>query len=210
MFTKFLDISRIEVWKRLVEFKDVGILAGGTALSMQINHRISYDFDVFTDKPIDDRFLLKLKKIFWEYEVEPMVDTGDELTVMLSGNVKLSFVYFPFVKLEKAVETDSLDLFSINDLLANKAYALGRRKTWRDYVDIYWALKNNLIDLKKLITITEQKFDGVFSAKLFLGQLVYFSDVTEVEVDWISERIENEEIKKYLFDEVNNDTSVLQ
>ena len=171
---------------------------------MQINHRISYDFDVFTDKPIDDRFLLKLKKIFWEYEVEPMVDTSDELTVMLSGNVKLSFVYFPFVKLEKAVETDSLDLFSINDLLANKAYALGRRKTWRDYVDIYWALKNNLIDLKKLITITEQKFDGVFSAKLFLGQLVYFSDVTEVEVDWISERIENEEIKKYLFDEVNN------
>ncbi|PJA51334.1 hypothetical protein CO009_03385 [Candidatus Shapirobacteria bacterium CG_4_8_14_3_um_filter_35_11] len=204
MFTKFLDTSRIEVWKRLVEFKDVGILAGGTALSMQINHRISYDFDVFTDKPIDDRFLLKLKKIFWEYEVEPMVDTGDELTVMLSGNVKLSFVYFPFVKLEKAVETDSLDLFSINDLLANKAYALGRRKTWRDYVDIYWALKNNLIDLKKLITITEQKFDGVFSAKLFLEQLVYFSDVAEIEVDWTGEKVENEDIKKYLFDEVTN------
>jgi len=204
VFTKFLDISRIEVWKRLVEFKDVGILAGGTALSMQINHRISYDFDVFTDKPIDDRFLLKLKKIFWEYEVEPMVDTGDELTVMLSGNVKLSFVYFPFVKLEKAVETDSLDLFSINDLLANKAYALGRRKTWRDYVDIYWALKNNLIDLKKLITITEQKFDGVFSAKLFLEQLVYFSDVAEIEVDWTGEKVENEDIKKYLFDEVTN------
>ncbi|PIX68108.1 hypothetical protein COZ41_01430 [Candidatus Shapirobacteria bacterium CG_4_10_14_3_um_filter_35_13] len=204
MFTKFLDTSRIEVWKRLVEFKDVGILAGGTALSMQINHRISYDFDVFTDKPIDDRFLLKLKKIFWEYEVEPMVDTGDELTVMLSGNVKLSFVYFPFVKLEKAVETDSLDLFSINDLLANKAYALGRRKTWRDYVDIYWALKNNLIDLKKLITITEQKFDGVFSTKLFLEQLVYFSDVAEIEVDWTGEKVENEDIKKYLFDEVTN------
>jgi len=171
---------------------------------MQINHRISYDFDVFTDKPIDDRFLLKLKKIFWEYEVEPMVDTGDELTVMLSGNVKLSFVYFPFVKLEKAVETDSLDLFLINDLLANKAYALGRRKTWRDYVDIYWALKNNLIDLKKLITITEQKFDGVFSAKLFLEQLVYFSDVAEIEVDWTGEKVENEDIKKYLFDEVTN------
>jgi len=204
VFTKFLDTSRIEVWKRLVEFKDVGILAGGTALSMQINHRISYDFDVFTDKPIDDRFLLKLKKIFWEYEVEPMVDTSDELTVMLSGNVKLSFVYFPFVKLEKAVETDSLDLFSINDLLANKAYALGRRKTWRDYVDIYWALKNNLIDLKKLITITEQKFDGVFSAKLFLEQLVYFSDVAEIEVDWTGEKVENEDIKKYLFDEVTN------
>ena len=204
MFTKFLDTSRIEVWKRLVEFKDVGILAGGTALSMQINHRISYDFDVFTDKPIDDRFLLKLKKIFWEYEVEPMVDTSDELTVMLSGNVKLSFVYFPFVKLEKAVETDSLDLFSINDLLANKAYALGRRKTWRDYVDIYWALKNNLIDLKKLITITEQKFDGVFSTKLFLEQLVYFSDVAEIEVDWTGEKVENEDIKKYLFDEVTN------
>ena len=203
MFTKFLDAKRLEVWKRLIEFKDVGILAGGTALSMQINHRISYDFDIFTDKPIEDRLLLKIKKIFWEYEITPTVDTADELTVMLSGDIKLSFVYFPFVKIEEVIETDSLSLFSIDDLLANKAYAIGRRKTWRDYVDVYFALKNNLIDLEKLIRITGQKFDGVFSAKLFLEQLVYFDDVSENIVDWIGEKVENEEIKKYLFDEVN-------
>jgi len=202
VFIEFLDKPRLEVWKRLDEFKNIGILAGGTALSMQINHRISYDFDIFTDKPIEERFLLKIKKIFWEYEITPIIDTSDELTIKLSGDIKLSFVYFPFGKINETVKTDSLDLFSIEDLLANKAYAIGRRKTWRDYVDIYIALKNNLIDLEKLIKITEQKFDGVFSAKLFLEQLVYFDDVSEKTVDWVGEKVENEKIKKYLIDEV--------
>lgn len=198
MFIDFLNTSRLEVWKRLNELKETGILAGGTALSMQVNHRISYDFDVFTGKPIEERFLLKIKKIFWEYEINPVIDTGDELTVVLSGDVKLSFVYFPFAKLEDTVKTDSLDLFSISDLLANKAYAIGRRKTWRDYVDTYWALKNGLIKLERLVEITEQKFDGVFSAKLFLEQLTYFDDVNDVAVEWIGEKIENDDIKKYL------------
>lgn len=203
MFIDFLDTSRIEVWKRLAVLKEIGVLAGGTALSMQINHRISYDFDVFTDKPIEERFLLKIKKFFWEYEIIPTVDTADELTIVLSGDIKLSFVYFPFSKLEDTIKTESLDLFSINDLLANKAYAIGRRKTWRDYVDIYFALKNNLIGLEKLIEITEKKFEGVFSTKLFLEQLVYFDDVSEKTVDWIGEKVDNEEIKKYLLDKVN-------
>lgn len=204
MFIDFFNTSRFEVWKRLVELKEIGILAGGTALAMQINHRVSYDFDVFTDKPIEERFLLKIKKFFWEYEVIPVIDTADELTVMLSGDIKLSFVYFPFPKLEDTVKTDSLDLFSINDLLANKAYAIGRRKTWRDYVDIYFALKNKLISLEKLIEITAKKFEGVFFDKLFLEQLSYFDDVGDGDVEWIGEKIENEEIKKYLINEVKN------
>ena len=204
MFIDFLDTSRIEVWKRLAVLKEIGVLAGGTALSMQINHRISYDFDVFTDKPIEERFLLKIKKFFWEYEIIPTVDTADELTIVLSGDIKLSFVYFPFSKLEDTIKTESLDLFSINDLLANKAYAIGRRKTWRDYVDIYFALKNNLIGLEKLIKTTERKFDGVFSTKLFLEQLSYFDDVSDDVVEWIGVKIENEEIEKYLINEVKN------
>lgn len=198
MFTEFLDKQRLEVWNKLGELKESGVLAGGTALAMQLNHRISYDFDVFRDKEIEERFLIKVKKTFWEYEVVPIIDTADELTVQLSGEIKLTWLYFPFPKLEELVKTGSLDLFSVNDLLANKAYAIGRRKTWRDYADIYWSLKNGIVDLDTLVKLTMKKFDGVFAEKLFLEQLVYFDDVVEKVVDWIGEKVGNEEIKEFL------------
>ena len=198
MFTDILDKQRLEVWQRLTELKNSGLLAGGTALAMQLNHRISYDFDIFCDKAIEERFLIKVRKTFWEYEVTPVVDSGDELTVLLSGNIKLTWLYFPFLKLEDVVKTDSLDMFSVNDLLANKAYAIGRRKTWRDYVDVYWSLKNKIIDLNKLIALASKKFDGVFSEKLFLEQLVYFDDVEEKVVDWVGGGVKNDEIKDLL------------
>lgn len=204
MFIEFLDKKRLEIWSRLNEFKDSGVLGGGTALAMQLNHRISYDFDIFTESEVGERLLLKLSKTFWEYTVTPIVDTTDELTVELSGEIKLTWLYFPFTRLENVIKSDSLDLFSINDLLANKAYAIGRRKTWRDYADIYWALKNNIITLDRLIEFSKNKFKNVFSDKLFLEQLVYFDDVEDRAIDWIGEKVENDEIKDFLGKVVEN------
>lgn len=204
MFTNFLDKQRLEVWNRLRELRDSGVLAGGTALAMQLNHRISYDFDIFTESEVGERLLLKLSKTFWEYTVTPIVDTTDELTVELSGEIKLTWLYFPFTRLENVIKSDSLDLFSINDLLANKAYAIGRRKTWRDYADIYWALKNNIITLDRLIEFSKNKFKNVFSDKLFLEQLVYFDDVEDRAIDWIGEKVENDEIEDFLGKVVEN------
>lgn len=198
MFIDFFDKKRLEVWLRLNEFKNSGVLGGGSALAMQLNHRVSYDFDIFTEGEISERLLLKLSKTFWEYKITPVVDTADELTVELSGEIKLTWLYFPFAKLDQVVKSDSLDLFSVRDLLANKAYAIGRRKTWRDYADIYWALKNNIITLDNLVKITKEKFKNIFSDKLFLEQLVYFDDVEDQVVDWIGKKVENDEIKDFL------------
>lgn len=198
MFIDFLDKKRFGVWTRLSELKESGILGGGTALAMQLNHRVSYDFDIFTESEIGEKLLLKLSKIFWEYNIIPIVDTADELTVELSGEIKLTWLYFPFAKLDDIVKSDSLDLFSINDLLANKAYAIGRRKTWRDYADVYWALKNNIITLDKLIDVAKNKFKNVFSDKLFLEQLVYFDDIEDQVIDWIGEKVDNDKIKFFL------------
>jgi predicted nucleotidyltransferase component of viral defense system len=198
VFIEFLDKKRLEVWTKLNEFKDSGVLGGGTALAMQLNHRVSYDFDIFTEGEISERLLLKLSKVFWEYKITPVVDTADELTVELSGEIKLTWLYFPFAKLDEAVKSNSLELFSVSDLLANKAYAIGRRKTWRDYADVYWALKNNIITLDNLVDIAKNKFKNVFSDKLFLEQLVYFDDVEDRVVDWIGEKVKNDEIKDFL------------
>jgi len=56
LYIDFFDKNRLCVWEKLKNFKDVGILGGGTALALQLNHRISYDFDVFCSQPIKKNF----------------------------------------------------------------------------------------------------------------------------------------------------------
>ncbi|MBU1088595.1 hypothetical protein KKA02_01820 [Patescibacteria group bacterium] len=202
LYTEIFDKERLAVWKKLAILEDIGALAGGIGLALQLKHRISYDFDIFCEKSIGRGFLLKVRKVFGEENIKTVVDSGDELTVLYKDEIKISFVYFPFEARYKKIKSGSIDLFDVRDLLSNKAYAVGRRGVWRDYIDIFWCLKNEKIDLKGLIKETEKRFDGVFSEKLFLEQLVYFDDIEDMAVEWIDAKISNDEIKKFLSEEV--------
>lgn len=198
LYIEIFDQSRLKVWEKLKEFNNIGVLAGGTALSLQLKHRKSYDFDIFCAHKIPQELMLTVKKVFSGYMIEPQVDSNDELTVLLNGEIKLSFVYFPFPELEKPIKTDTIALYSVNDLLSNKAYAIGRRSMWRDYVDIYWALVKKVSNLERIIKDAEKRFDGAFAEKLFLEQLTYFDDLKENEIEWVEKSVSNQEIKTAL------------
>ena len=195
--TDSLSPDRKEVWGKLSGFAGLGVLAGGTALALQLNHRRSYDFDIFSEKEIGRKLLLKAGEVFGTENIKPVVDSADELTVFYRQEIKISFVYFPFPPLYRPVATGSLPIFDIRDLLSNKAYAVGRRGAWRDYADIYWCLSRKIINLPDLLAESEKRFIGAFNRKLFLEQLVYSGDITDMTVDWVEKGADNEEIKKY-------------
>lgn len=195
--TDSLSPDRKEVWEKLSGFTGLGVLAGGTALALQLNHRRSYDFDIFSEKEIGRKLLLKAREIFGTENIKPVVDSADELSVFYRQEIKISFVYFPFPPLYRPLPTKSLPVFDIRDLLSNKAYAVGRRGAWRDYADIYWCLNRKIINLTDLMAESEKRFTGAFNRKLFLEQLVYGEDITDMTVDWVGEGADNEEIKKY-------------
>ena len=62
IFLEILDPERQKVFTRLTAFCDDGYLAGGTALALQLGHRVSIDFDVFTFLQKDVRDYLNTKK----------------------------------------------------------------------------------------------------------------------------------------------------
>jgi hypothetical protein len=62
------------------------------------------------------------------------------------------------------------------DLAAMKAYALGRRSKWKDYVDLYFLLSNKF-SLNELSDRASSIYGDLFSDKLFRSQLSYFEDV---------------------------------
>jgi predicted nucleotidyltransferase component of viral defense system len=135
-------------------------LIGGTALSMQINKRLSEDLDfckwatnLKTDKPIVD-----WPTVESELKTVGNIDSRDilgfdQVNFIING-VKISFLakqenlspvknMFPILNNIKAADLDSLGVMKVEVML--------RRSEWRDYYDIYSLLKEG-ISLKAMIS----------------------------------------------------------
>ena len=137
---------------------------------------------------------LKAASIF-NSKIEVLINTPDELTFIAHNQIKISFIFFPFKRKYKPVNAEnSISLSSYKDIASDKAYVIGRRPEYRDYIDLFVILKNGF-SLKRVIVDAKEKFAGEFSEKLFLSQLIYFEDLKDFTVEFIKE--------KYSVDEIN-------
>lgn len=193
---ELLDKERSAVFNKLSAFRNEGYLAGGTALALQINHRVSEDFDIFVEHEIDNKLRLKVKKIFGE--VIFYVNSADQISFTSEKGIHVTFLWYYFKPLKPPIPTDSLPLASVEDIIADKAQTIGRRAIWRDYVDIFYLLKNNYTDLARIIKNGSDKFKGEFVVTQFLEQLRYFDDVKTVPIEFVDKKYPDEEIKSYL------------
>jgi hypothetical protein len=161
--------------KLLPEIKNF-YLVGGTALALQIGHRRSLDFDLASRKPIEP-FNLERHLISKGFQIQrTFTATGDEYSALIQ-DTRITFFHFPFdVQHLLSWEKGNITLPSTKDLAAMKAYALGRRSKWKDYVDLYFILKFHL-KLEDLLQRTKSIFSGHFNSKLFREQLCYFEDM---------------------------------
>jgi len=173
-------------------------LAGGTALALQIGHRISQDFDCFTSQPLSDAWLTTLESIDSSERVSILVNTAHELTVILS-EVKISLIHYPFPLINKLVTLNPfpLPLLSVEEIAATKAYTIGRRGSYRDYVDMYTVLARNLASLGDIVALAEQKYGEHFNGRLFLEQLLYLDDVRDDTITYLIDRVTREDIMHY-------------
>jgi hypothetical protein len=121
-----------------------------------------------------------------------------EFTILING-VKFTFFHYPF----EIDFKDNLDNFiKMPDLLtlaAMKAYALGQRAKWKDYVDLYFIIKYHF-SVASIIKKAKQIFSVEFNEKIFRAQLAYFGDVNYSEkiVYLKSFEVEDKIIKKDL------------
>ena len=162
-------------------------LAGGTALAMQIQHRKSVDLDFFTSNMNNfEPITMWLEKQPLK-EIEIIFRKNDQLDINIKG-VKTSFIFFPFAVLHKCIDGakiepgfSGLKIASAREIALMKAYALGRRTSFRDYIDLYYLLKKRITTLESIIKDCREKFilegESVFSGKLFLQQLSYTEDI---------------------------------
>jgi len=173
-------------------------LVGGTALALQIGHRRSVDFDLASRQPIDS-FSLERQLISKGFQIQrTFTATGDEYSALIQ-DTKVTFFHFPFdVQHPLFWDKGRITLPAIKDLGAMKAYALGRRSKWKDYVDLYFILKFHL-QLDDLIQQAKNIFSGHFNSKLFREQLCYFDDMDYSEsIQYLEHAPSDEEVKSFL------------
>jgi len=189
--------EQIELLDLVKVFSRNFYLVGGTAIALQLGHRRSIDFDLFTEKALRPKLLLekiqkdkaKIQKVF--------VRTGTELTLVINS-VKMTFYNFPFrmpvqIKFEKYISIPPL-----LDLAAMKAFALGGRGKWKDYVDLYFILRFHF-SLSQIENRTREIFGELFNRKLFREQLAYYEDIDDSEeIDFIGEEVAKQVVKEFL------------
>ena len=178
--------------------KDFG-LVGGTAIAFHIGHRRSIDFDLFTEKPFNN-LRVKAKITRREKISEILVNKTLEYTILIN-QVKLTFFQYPF-KIEYADKLDGvIKMPDLLTLAAMKAYALGMRAKWKDYVDLYFIIKEHY-SIDKITQKAKQIFVGEFNEKIFRTQLSYFEDINYAEkIEYLPGfEVSDKEVKKALIE----------
>lgn len=190
-----LDPDQSKLLLKLSIFADKYYLAGGTAIALQIGHRKSIDFDLFTAKSIDRN---RIHSILRESFVigSTLVDDIHQMTLIVD-NIKLTFLHYPFDIPTTNPNQFVVKLPSLETLGAMKAFTLGRRAKWKDYVDLYFILQNLSFDSLK--SEARSIFGAEFNEKLFRTQLSYFEDIDFSEkIEFIDKTISEIEIKNFL------------
>jgi len=200
MHLETITSKQKEIFKKLDKFSDF-YLAGGTALALQIGHRISVDFDLFSEKDITAQFLNKIKRVFLGSKVEVIRDSSEQLSVMID-NIKLDFVKYPFSLFSELIEYQGINITKIEEIAAMKVYALGRRPILKDYVDLYYILKEKYVTLEEIIKLSQKKYKSEFNPRLFLEQLIYLEDVEDMQIDFLKKVVKKQEMEKFFRSEV--------
>lgn len=189
------QIDILPVIKRF--YLDFG-LVGGTAIALYLGHRRSIDFDLFSLKPINIPNIRSI--LLKDSNIEHTFVQGDNELTILVNQVKITFLYFPYkLKFEHNFE-NIINLPTLPTLAGMKAFALGRRSKWKDYIDLYFIIKQ--LGLNIVINEANRLFGNEFNEKLFRAQLSYFEDVDySEEVEFMEGfEVEIKNVKQFLLE----------
>lgn len=190
-----IPLENREIFKRLKNFREF-YLAGGTALALQIGHRISIDFDLFTNNELQKKLLNDLEWTYKDFKIKIEVNTPEQLTVFIE-KIGLTFLKYPFPLIFDLVEFQGLKMLKVPEIGSTKAYSIGRRATFKDYVDLYFILKERHSSLEEIIDISEKKYGEAFNKRLFLEQLIYFKDVSEIKIKFLKEKVNKKQLESF-------------
>lgn len=199
MYWNIIDENRYKLLKDITEIISIPnyYMIGGTALSLQLGLRESYDFDFCVTENFNNELLLKEIQTLGKIEVKQ--NQKGTVDVILNG-VQISFFYYPNYVIKEFIVVDEmpkLKMASVLDIAVMKVVAIGGRGAKKDFFDLYNIMSKTNITIDELAKgLLKKCGNNVNFANIIMG-LSYFEDAEQeilpkafVEYNW-------EEIKKF-------------
>jgi len=174
------------------------LLVGGTALALQLGHRISVDIDLFNNKKFDvEELLVQLQT---DYKIVIRNRMNHALLLQIE-KIKTDFVFQPSQLILPSIDEEGVRMASSLEIAAMKIGAITARGRKRDFVDLYCLL--NLYPLSDILKSFLSKYPDS-SMELAMRSLFYFEDADQdidpacfFDFDWsnVKDKIKSEASK---------------
>ena len=199
MHINIFEQNQLDLLPFIKKYKKNYYMVGGTAIALIIGHRRSIDFDMFTFGKINVTYLKK--QVSESKFSSSVIHALPDQIHFIINNVKLTFFEYPFFI---DANDDVNGIFRMPNLLtlaAMKAFALGGRGKWKDYVDLYFIIKD-FYNPQQISDKAKELFTDVFNPTLFRKQLCYFKDINYTEqVEYMPGfEVPEDEIKAFLIE----------
>lgn len=194
-----IDEERYKLLKNITEIVNISnyYMIGGTALSIQLGLRESYDFDFCVPEQFNNEILIEELKNLGELEIKQ--NQKGTLDVILNG-VQVSFFYYPnpvikdFVNVE---EMPKLKMANVLDIAIMKVIAIGGRGAKKDFFDLYNIMNKTKITIDELAKgLIKKCGDNINYLNVIMG-LSYFEDAEAEILPKTFVKYEWEDIKKF-------------
>lgn len=162
-------------------------LVGGTALALQLGHRVSVDLDIFGKWNYSEGLDAALSTV--GHVVRESGSQNGKMAFYYVDDVKVDCVAYEIYKwLDPAVEEEGVRLAAVRDIAAMKINAVTNRGTRKDFVDVARLLEDHSLD--EIFGWYRMKYPDANPA-LAMRSLAYFADAetmpmprTLVPFDW--------------------------
>lgn len=201
MIYKDPDVILPETFNLLYEiqqdaFFDGFFLVGGTALALQIDHRLSIDLDFFSLQPFDNQQLEAHLSEQYGFHTDYVA------TNTLKGfvqNIKVDFLTHAYPLVRSLVHGEGLSLAALEDIGAMKLNAIahsGNRQ--KDFYDLFFLLQHH--SLQDILLAYQIKYSNS-NPIIPLKGITWFDDIDfEMEKPMLKRKVSFELVKKRLLE----------
>ena len=162
-------LKKLMTDERLMDF----VLVGGTALSLQMGHRISVDLDLFANSDFDAEALREHLERTYRLETDYMAFATVKGEI---EGVQVDFIAHSYPWIRPFVEDDGIRLASTEDICAMKLNAIaGNGTRIKDFVDV--AYLSSMYSLRQMLGFYEEKYHA--NPLMPLKGIVFFDDINK-------------------------------
>lgn len=161
---------------------------GGTVLAeFYLRHRLSEDIDLFTEKEevnqeLIETFLVKSKSQLGFKSIKRSQFLGlfsYFLVYNKNETLKVDFNYYPFERIEKGGNFKNITYDSLYDIAINKVHTIAMKPRARDFIDIFFIVKEKKYLFVKMLADVKIKFDWHIDAIQLGAQLLKAKEVKD-------------------------------